>query len=192
MNNQNTLENILHLLKQKSLIIWDNDGTIMGTKDLNDRSHERIILPNIKEIMTSVPALQIICSGFKSPETETKNYDTEGVIKRFKNLMHELPLKAAIFSPAIGGTECWVMIKKDSGNIEVRKAHEDSRYNQYIGHFKKPDIGMFIVINDLAKEFGQDVKKSDVIMIGDTLQDQQFAENAGIDFIDAEVIHRAS
>jgi hypothetical protein len=190
MDKKNTAQNILNLLKSKSVIIWDNDGTIMGTKDLNDRSHERIILPNVQEIMNTVPAVHIICSGFKSAETEKKNYDTEGVIKRFSHLMHKLPINAAVFSPAIGGVECWELIKNESGEIEIRKAHDDARYTSYIGHFKKPDTGMFVVIKDIVKKFGLAVKNSDFIMIGDTLQDQQFAENAGIDFVYAQEIHK--
>lgn len=188
MNTKST-QNIVELLQSKSVIIWDNDGTIMGTKDLNDRSHERIILPNVQEIINTVPAVHIICSGFKSAETEKRNYDTQGVIKRFRQLMEKLPISAAVFSPAIGGVECWVILKNDNGNIEITKAHEDARYASFIGHFKKPDIGMFVVIKDLVEKLGVNADKNDFIMIGDTLQDKEFAKNAGIDFIDAAVIH---
>ncbi len=59
--------------------------------------------------------------------------------------MEQLPINAAAFSPSIGGVACYVVIKKLDGNILIKKAHEDIRYAEYVGKFKKPDIGMFVV-----------------------------------------------
>jgi hypothetical protein len=83
--------------------------------------------------------------------------------------MEQLPINAAAFSPSIGGVACYVVIKKLDGNIFIKKAHEDPRYAEYIGKFKKPDIDMFIVMRDIAlAEYGQVIDKDSSIMIGDT------------------------
>jgi hypothetical protein len=185
----NNHQNILHKLRSKSVIIWDNDGTIMGTLDPDDRSHERIILPNVKEVMNKVHALHIVCSGSKTTKSELQNFDPMKVIDRFTKLMKELPIKAAVFAPTIGGTECWVMIHTNDGLLEVRKAHEDPRYKHLIGKFKKPDSGMFRVIADLVKEFDVNANSQDMIMIGDMWQDEKAAEGAGIEFLDVAKIH---
>ncbi len=176
----------------KEIVIWDNDGTIMGAKNPNDTSSgSKVILPNIHNVMTNNKAVHIICSGCKTPESELQNFEPENVIKRFLLLMEQLPIQAAVFSPAIGGIECYILIKKHSdNNVIVRKAHEEIRYKHLIGQFKKPGVGMLIVIQDLLKEeFGQIMSTVNSIMIGDTWHDEHAAKTIGIPFLDAKHIH---
>ena len=103
--------------------------------------------------------------------------------------MNKLPINAAAFSPAIGGVACYVVIKKDN-KIIIKEAHEDPRYEKYIGDFKKPGIGMFVVIRDIAlEEFGQIINADNSIMIGDTWHDEAAAKAFGIPFLGANIIH---
>lgn len=178
---------------QKDIIIWDNDGTIMGSKNPNDTSdNSKIILPNIENVMRSTRAINIICSGCKTPESELQNFDSENIIKKFTKLMNQLPIQVAVFSPAMGGKECYIIIKKiNSENIKVIKAHEDIRYQEYIGHFKKPDIGMLIVIQDILKEeFNKIMIATNTVMIGDTWHDEHAAFKMNIPFLNAVQVHR--
>ena len=168
------------------ILIWDNDGTVTGSKDPNDRT--KIILPNVENVMRRAE-YNFIISGYKSPESEAQNFDPEKVIERFKELMTKLPINAAAFSPAIGGVECYVVLKKGD-NISIIKAHEDPRYKEYIGEFKKPGIGMFAVMKDVAaEEFGQVIDAQSSVMIGDTWHDETAATAFGIAFMDASVVH---
>lgn len=172
------------------IIIWDNDGTISASKDPNDKSAAKIILPNVAETMQEAE-FNFIISGFKSPESEMQNYDPDKVIDRFKDLMHKLPINAAAFSPLIGGKGCYVVVKRPNGEIIIKVAHEDAKYKEYIGKFKKPDIGMFAVIRDIAKEeFGQNITSDNTIMIGDTWHDKEAAGRFGINFLHADQIHK--
>ena len=169
------------------ILIWDNDGTVTGSKDPNDAT--RIILPHVEAAMQAAPC-NFIVSGFKCLESERQNFDPEKVIVRFTDLMTKLPISAAAFSPAIGGVACYVVIKHPSGEIEVRKAHEDPRYQAFIGDFKKPGVGMFVVIRDIALElFGQIISDESVVMVGDTWHDEKAACDFGIPFIDAKRVH---
>lgn len=175
----------------KDILIWDNDGTVTGAKDPNDKSNQaKVILPNVEIVMRKA-AYNFIISGFKSPESEAQNFDPEKVAAKFIDLMEKLPINAAAFSPTIGGIACYIVIKKNDGEIEVRKAHEDPRYKQFIGEFKKPGIGMFAVMKDIAKEeFGQIIDANSSIMIGDTWHDEAAAKDFGIPFMDAKEIHQ--
>jgi len=171
------------------ILIWDNDGTITGAKDPTDTaSSAKVILPGIETMMHRAD-LNFIISGFKSPESESQNFDPSKVANRFIDLMGKLPINAAAFSPYKGGIACYVVIKRLDKSIHIKKAHEDPRYQDYIGHFKKPDIGMFVVIKDIAyEEFGQVINKDNSIMIGDTWHDKQAAQDFGIPFIDAKFV----
>jgi hypothetical protein len=172
------------------IIIWDNDGTVTGSINPNDPT--RVILPHVPEVMAA-SKLNIICSGIKTPESESQNWDPDWIIARFTMMMATLPISMVTFSPAIGGIECWVMIKRSDTTIEIRKAHEDPRYAHYIGQFKKPDIGMLVVIRDIVSElFSDNVDADTAIFIGDSIQDQQAAETFGIPFVDASVVHNGS
>lgn len=175
----------------KKIVLWDNDGTIQGSRDPHDRSATaKIILPGVKEAMAA-SQLNCVISGFKSPESEAQNFDPDMVIKRLTDMMSVLPISAAAFSPAIGGVACYVVIK-DKENIIVKNAHEDARYHEYVGKFKKPDIGMFYVMRDVVQEyFGEDISKDTTVMIGDTWHDEAAARSFGIDFIEARLIHEA-
>ncbi len=175
----------------KDILIWDNDGTVTGSKDPNDKSNQaKIILPNVELVMKQTP-YNFIISGFKSPESEAQNFDPEKVADRFMDLMEKLPISAVAFSPMIGGVACYVLVKKDKGKIELRKAHEDYRYQQFIGQFKKPGIGMFVVMKDIAEEeFGKTIDAENCAMIGDTWHDESAAKDFGIPFIDAKEIHQ--
>jgi histidinol phosphatase-like enzyme len=176
----------------KEIIIWDNDGTIMGSKNPHDTTDKaKVILPNVQQVMTASNAVHVICSGCKTPESELQNFDPESIIKRFTALMEQLPIKVAVFSPAIGGTECYVIIKKTgSDSITIQKAHEDIRYQHLIGQFKKPGIGMLVVIRDvLDAEFGIIMSNDNAVMVGDTWHDEHAAVAVGIPFVDATYIH---
>lgn len=130
-----------------------------------------------------------VISGFKSQESESQNFDPEEITTKFIDLMSKLPINAVAFSPIIGGTACYLIIKKNH-QIIIKKAHENPNYHQYIGKFKKPDIGMFVVMKDAAlEEFGQIIEKQNTIMIGDTWHDEVAAKTFGIPFINAEIIH---
>jgi histidinol phosphatase-like enzyme len=173
------------------VIIWDNDGTIMGSKDPNDKSNTaKVILPNVREVMNLSGIVNIICSGIKTPESESQNFDPEGVANKFKNMMNDLPIKAAAFYSLIGGVACYVVLKKND-SFEIRKAHEDQKYANHIGEFKKPGIGMLMVIKDLVKnELGMNITNpNEVIFIGDTWHDREAATKVGIPFMHAETVH---
>ncbi len=157
---------------------------------VNPSDHAKAILPGVKEAMEDAD-FNFVLSGFKSAESEAQNFDPEKVAARFIELMGKLPINAAAFSPTIGGIECFVVIKKADGSIVAKKAHEDPRYKQYIGHFKKPGIGMFVVMQDIAaQEFGLVVDRSSTVMIGDTWHDEAAASEFGIGFVDARQIHQ--
>jgi hypothetical protein len=174
-------------MSMQHIIIWDNDGTILGSKHPNDV--ERVLLPNVSQVMHGA-VLNVICSGTKTSVTELQNWDPKKIIQQFSVLMETLPISLATFSPAIGGVECWIMIKHASGEIEIRKAHEDPRYQHLIGYFKKPGVGMFVVIQDLVAElYNQTIDRNTTVFVGDMLPDQQAAENFGIPFIEAHKIH---
>lgn len=172
------------------ILLWDNNGTIMGAKNPDDDTcSAKVIMPGVKEAMQNAE-FNFIISGFKSPESEAQNFDPEKVAARFTDLMAQLPIDAVAFSPMIGGVACYALIKKDN-NIIAYKAHEDPRYKKYIGEFKKPGIGMFVVMKDIAlEEFGQIINDSNSVMIGDTWHDEVAAKAFGIEFIDAQIIHR--
>lgn len=174
---------------QQRILLWDNDGTVTGSKDPNDkRVQSKIILPGVKETMQKAD-LNFIISGFKSQESELQNFDPEKTASKFIDLMNKLPLSAAAFSPTTGGVACYLVIKKD-GKTLYKKAHEESRYKKYIGEFKKPGIGMFVVIKDVALEmFCQTIDAETAVMIGDTWHDEMAAKTFGIPFIDAKIIH---
>lgn len=168
-----------------NIIIWDNDGTVQGARTPNDPN--KMILPNVEKTMRAPHTFNVICSGCKTEESEKQNFDPKKVIKNMKSLMQKLPINIVTFSPAIGGVECYVLIKKEE-EITVYKAHEDNRYKRFIGQFKKPDVGMFYVIKDvLHEEFNLDI--SSATMIGDTWHDQHAAKAFGIDFKPAKEIH---
>jgi len=168
------------------VLIWDNDGTIQASKDPNDKT--KAILPNVKETMDSDNVINIICSGCKTGESEKQNYDALQVIDRFKQLMNTLPISIATFSPAIGGTQCYVIIKRKH-SFEIRKAHENSRYKNLIGTFKKPGTGMLVVIRDLLIEMGYSISDN-ITFIGDSWHDKQAAQDFGIAFLNAKEIHK--
>jgi hypothetical protein len=174
---------------QQKILLWDNDGTVTGSKDPNDKGmHAKIILPGVEETMQKAE-FNFIISGFKSPESELQNFDPDKTASKFIDLLSQLPISAAAFSPTIGGVACYVVIKKD-GKFFIKKAHEEPRYKKYIGEFKKPGIGMFLVIRDLAlEEFGQIIDSKSAIMIGDTWHDEMAAKTFGVPFMDAKIIH---
>lgn len=185
-------EKNIKALTTQEIIIWDNDGTISGSLNPNDTSaNAKIILPNVQQTMEKTSAVHVICSGCKTPESELQNFDPEKVIKKFIALMEQLPIQIAVFSPAIGGTECYVVIKKRGAEkIVVRKAHEQENYKHLIGQFKKPGAGMLIVIKDILQEdFGITMHETNVVMIGDTWHDEVAAQACNMPFLPAHAIH---
>ncbi len=81
------------------ILIWDNDGTVTGSKNPNDSTvSAKIILPNVEKTMCTTD-FNFIISGFKSPESEAQNFDPEKVSAIFIDLMNKLPINAAAFSP---------------------------------------------------------------------------------------------
>lgn len=182
-------ETIEMILKQK-ILIWDNDGTVTGSKNPNNSaSKAKVILPGVAQTMAKAD-FNCIISGFKSPESEAQNFDPDKVAAKFIDLMSKLPIKAAAFSPSIGGVACFVVIKKPDDSIVIKKAHEDPRYEKHIGEFKKPGIGMFVVMRDLVREeFGHAINEHTSIMIGDTWHDEAAATSFGIPFMAANMVH---
>lgn len=178
----------------RKIIIWDNDGTVMGSRNPNDSAGaSKIILPNVEQTMNEAHVLNILCSGCKTPESELQNFDPENIIQKFKGLMDKLPISIATFSPAIGGVECYAIIKKKPGEFDIRQSHKEARYKNLIGQFKKPGIGMLIVIQDLLDELYSDkLDPSYAIMIGDSWHDEEAAKSVGIPFVKAQIIHNNS
>ena len=174
------------------ILIWDNDGTVTGSNNPNDASDKaKVILPGVREAMEKAD-FNFIISGFRSPESEAQNFDPEKISDKFIALMKELPIQTAVFSPMIGGIACYVVIKRTDNTIIIKKAHEDPRYKSYIGKFKKPDIGMFVVMKEVAhEEFSQVIDQETSVMIGDTWHDEAAAKSFGIPFLDASVLHRS-
>ncbi len=179
---------------QERVIIWDMNGTIVGAKDPNDTTNSAWnVLPGVSFLMNQANTINIVCSGGKRPEHESQDFDPEKVVAKFTALMEQLPITAAVFSPANGGTECWVLVKDSCcGTVEVIKAHEDLRYEDYIGQFKKPDLGMFVVIRDMLEELEIAMSAENTVMIGDTWHDEVAAQGVGIGFLHANVIHNAA
>jgi hypothetical protein len=173
------------------IIIWDNDGTIMGSRNPHDPSNKaKVILPNVEQTMKQDGVINIICSGTKNPESESEDYDPEMVIAKFKALMRILPVSMAVFSPARGGTQCWVLTKEDDSNFSILKAHDDDRYRHLIGTFKKPDTGMLAVIKDLLlHNKGLRCEDINTLFIGDTDQDMQAAHDYMLPFLHAYHVH---
>lgn len=180
---------MIHDLKGK-IIIWDKDGTITPFRYPSDSPiNASCILPGVEQTMRE-SKFNFIVSGYKSPKSESRNLDPEHVIERLKALMQLLPIDAAAFSPYIGGIACFVVIKGIGNIFEIYKAHEDPQYKGYIGKFKKPDIGMFAVIKDIARErFGEKVDGENSLMIGDTSYDEAAAFNFSIPFLHVDKIH---
>lgn len=176
---------------QEQILIWDYDGTIVE-QQTHKYVTEKLILPNVESLMRDKKNLNIVCSGIRTlrsltpPLPPKKKFPPHKLIETFKNLMNKLPIKAVVFSPDMYGTECWILIKTDTG-FEIRKAHKDARYSKFKGYFKKPDTGMLYVIKDLLKEWN--ITTDSLLFIGDTVQDRQAALTFGIPFKFAANIH---
>ncbi len=173
----------------QKVLVWDSDGTVVGPKNPQDHNdHSKVILPGV-EVAMSKAHFNCMISGTKTPSSQ--DYDPETLIPGFKDLMEKLPVSAIAFSASKEGIDCYVLVKKSDGAIELRKAHEDARYEQYRGKFKKPDVGMFVVLRDVAQqEFGYTIDSVTSLMIGDTTYDQQGAQNFGIPFLHATIVHQ--
>lgn len=173
----------------KTVLFWDNHGTIVEAKDpAHVTTATEKILPGVKTTMEKTP-YNFLISGCKNEATDAPGCDAATGIERITALMNTLPLQAAAFSPSPDGTECYVIIKQDN-QITVKKAHEEKRYKKYIGHFKKPDIGMLAVMKDIAREeFDLEITEMGCALVGDSISDQKAAEKFGIPFITAEIIH---
>ena len=172
----------------QKILVWDSDGTVVGPKNPHDHNdHSKIILPGVEVVMGKAH-FNCMISGTKTPTSQ--DYDPETLIPGFKELMEKLPVSVIAFSASKDGIDCYVLAKKSDGTIEIRKAHEDARYEQYRGKFKKPDIGMFVVLRDVAQqEFGYSIDSATGLMIGDTTYDEQGAQNFGIPFLHATIVH---
>lgn len=66
--------------------------------------------------------------------------------------MDQLPIQATAFSTKICGISCYVLVKQPGESTEIFEAHQVPRYKNFIGEFKKPRIGMFVVIRDTHKK----------------------------------------
>lgn len=180
---------------QQQVIIWDNHGTIMGITDPNSgvkRDHTANILPNVEQVMCRPHTLNIICSGTEVPH-DTRNFDPKKCMEQLTYLMNRLPISMSVFSPAAGGTECWVVIKRGTEKFEVIKAHENAIYAHLIGAFKKPNAGMLEVIKDYVQlEYALDLHNAKPLFVGDSPYDKQAAHAYNIPFVDALDIHTMS
>ena len=173
----------------QKVLVWDSDGTVVGPKNPHDHNdHTKIILPGVETAMRKA-TFNCMISGTKTPSSQ--DYDPEVLIPGFKDLMEKLPITVVAFSASKEGIDCYVLVKKSDGSIEIRKAHEDARYEQYRGKFKKTDIGMFVVLRDVAQqECGYSIDSATSLMIGDTTYDEQGAQNFGIPFLHATIVHQ--
>lgn len=107
--------------------------------------------------------------------------------------MEILSIKIAVFSPHIGRVSCYVLIQNNDKEVIIKKSHEDKRYKAYIGKFKKPDIGMFVVMKDMAKKvFNQTITSFNTIIIGDSWYEEIAEQTFGILFVDVKQIHETS
>lgn len=172
------------------ILFWDNDGTITGAKNPDDtKGRTKGILPGVEATMKGAQ-LNIVISGTRTAESNQKDWDVDRVTQMFMDLMRVLPIHMVAFSPLKGGTACYVLIKKPDGAIVMKKAHEEERYQKYQGHFKKPDIGMLVVLKDTAaEEFCVSITPTNSLLIGDMDQDKEAAHAFGIPFVDAQMIH---
>lgn len=167
------------------VLLWDNDGTISDSKNPNDDkfSNVKTILPGVQDLMKHA-SYNFIISGCKTPESERHDFNPDKVILKFRALMERLPIKMVVFSLHIGGVSCYVLIQNNDNEVIIKKAHEDKRYKTYIGKFKKPDIGMFVVMRDMAKKvFNQTITSFNTIMIGDSWHDEIAAQTFGVPFV---------
>lgn len=168
----------------QKIIIWDLEGTIQGLVGTPD-AHR--ILPGVEHLMLQQNTVNVVCSG---SITDEQHGNAEQTVEKFRFLMEQLPIKVVLFSPAAGGTECWAVVKDSCcGNIDIRKAHEELRYSEYVGRFKKPDIGMLAVLKDLLAELEIMQAEDMMLMIGDTWHDQKAADFLDLPFIPAAYIH---
>lgn len=171
----------------QTVLVWDSDGTVVGPKNPHDQNdHTKIILPGIETAMHQAH-FNCMISGTKTPTSQ--DYNPEVLIPGFKDIMEKLPVSAIAFSATKEGLDCYVLVKKPNTPLEIRKIHEDPRYQKYRGTFKKPDVGMFIVLRDIAQEFGYPLNATTSLMIGDTKYDEEGAKNFGISFLYAQEIH---
>jgi len=171
------------------IIFWDNDGTVSGSVDPNDASGAKVILPGVVDAM-QMADFNLIISGVKT-DNEI-DFDGDLLVEKFADMMQKMPIAAAAFSPRAHGAECWVVLFVD-GALQTIKAHEDDRYKEYINSFKKPGIGMFVVLSDIVEEFfSRKVGPENSVMIGDLPQDMEGAVAFGIPFVPADFIHRSA
>ena len=123
-----------------------------------------------------------VISGFKSLESEIQDFDPEKIALRFKDLMKILHRGCC---PAIPS------LKIHKETFISRNPTKMYGYQKFIGHFKKPNIGMFLVIKDIVQEmYGQSINTQTKLMLGDTVHDEQAAQNFGLSFLKAHFIHQ--
>lgn len=187
----------------KKIIFWDNDGTILGSRDPDDQSVKaKTILPNVEKVMEN-SLLNFIISGIQvEDENTSKDFDPKMMIDRFTLLMQKIPVVAAAFSPKRHGTECYLVFQNPTAKngFTVIEVHNEKQYEKYVGKFKKPDIGMFEVILDFIKKYYNETLvldnlnnnnlKQNIVMIGDMPQDRDAAAAFEIGFIDARAVHQ--
>lgn len=108
------------------ILIWDNDGTILGSNNPNDQTlNAKVILLGVESAMHQAK-FNFVNYGFKSSESESQNFDPEKNISRFVDVMNKLPISAVAFSPSIGGIHCYVVIKKEGVFIIDRQYRQFS------------------------------------------------------------------
>ena len=81
----------------KKVVIWDNHGTITSFDD------QTTIMPNVEKLMHQKDTINIICSGTKTVQTESRDIDPHMAIDELKRLMNLFPITYATFSPKRGG-----------------------------------------------------------------------------------------
>ncbi len=121
------------------ILLWDYDGTIAASKNPTEHQSKKIVLPHVKEAMGKAQ-FNFVISGYASAESDRQDYDPDPIIERFTLLMDDLPVQLAAFSPLKKGQGCYVVIK-EKREVEVFKAHEDVRFKEWVGRFKKTLCG---------------------------------------------------
>lgn len=109
-----------------------------------------------------------IAKGFKS---------RQATIQEMQFTMQLLPeLIAVYFCPDFEGQECWRVLQLSASEVGAERL-------ELIGQYRKPEAGM---IKFNFRAYYPNVIK-DAWMVGDRLEDEQCAINAGINFCPAQV-----
>ncbi len=168
------------------ILFLDCDGTIRepksGAKFINTPDDQRIITGADKAIAHYQNDGYKIIGITNQGGCDTINRDTGKPLKSLSDCIAEqaktlelLPqFEGIYFCPDMKGNDCWYVSKTRNFQIGSIKL---------IGKFRKPDAGM--IVYSLWSKPG--IKLADCWMVGDRPEDEQCAQNAGINFMWADI-----